>query len=90
VADVLEAVTYVAGVDPLTEGRSPRTIRSRRLACHALRELAGFSYPEIAQEMGYADHKTAMYHCAASVGRGDLRAVRAALKAERPPAGSRS
>lgn len=75
VADVLEAVTHVSGVDPLTEGRYPRTIASRRLACHALREIAECSYPEAARALGYADHTSVMHQCRQPVDWDALRAV---------------
>ena len=73
-ADVLEAVTYVAGVDPLTEGRRREIIHSRRLACHALREIADLSYPAIGRAL-YLDHTTAMHHCNVPVDYDELRAV---------------
>ena len=75
-ADVLEAVTYVGGVDPLfAEGRSPRAMRARRLAICALREITECSWPEIGRTLGYAEHKTAMYHFAKGCDYDDLRAV---------------
>lgn len=58
IADVLEAVEYVTGVDPLTYGRMPRTMRSRRLAINALRDILECSWPETARALGYADHST--------------------------------
>jgi chromosomal replication initiation ATPase DnaA len=75
VADVLEAVTYVAGVDPRKAGRQKSTMHARRLACHSLREITECSYPEIALTMGYADHTTALHHCAIPPDYDELRAV---------------
>jgi chromosomal replication initiation ATPase DnaA len=75
VADVLEAVTYVAGVDPMTPGRSKSVTASKVLACHALREITESSLPEIGRAMGNADHTTARHHCAKPVDYDDLRAV---------------
>ncbi len=80
VPDVLEAVTYVSGVDPLTPGRLRETIRARRLACHALREITESSYPAIGRALGL-DHSTAMHHCAISVDYDELRAVLARIAA---------
>lgn len=76
VADVLEAVTYVAGVDPLTHGRAAEIIHSRRLACHALREITELSYPSIGRAM-HLDHTTAMHHCAIPTDYDELRSVAA-------------
>jgi Bacterial dnaA protein helix-turn-helix len=74
VADVLEAVTYVAGVDPLEQSRTRDVIRSRRLACHALREITESSYPAIGRALDL-DHSTAMHHCAIPPDYEELRAV---------------
>jgi hypothetical protein len=60
VADVLEAVTYVSGIDPLRMGRTTSTIRARRLAIHSLRQITECSWPEVALSMGYAQHSTPM------------------------------
>jgi chromosomal replication initiation ATPase DnaA len=68
-------VTYVAGVDPMTPGRYPRTIHSRRLACHALREITELSYPEIGRALGYQDHTTVIHHCSIPPDFEELRAV---------------
>jgi hypothetical protein len=75
VADVLEAVTYVAGVDPLTDNTYRDTMRSRRLACHALREISECSFPAIGRALGYADHTSVVYHCGQPVDYDELRAV---------------
>jgi chromosomal replication initiation ATPase DnaA len=76
VADVLEAVTYVAGVDPMRMGRTKSTMHSRRLAICALREIADLSWPEVALEMGYASHSTPMRLASAEpADMGELRAV---------------
>ena len=75
VADVLEAVTYVGGVDPLLDDQVPRTIKARVLAICALRNITECSWPEIGRELGYADHKTAMYHYAKGCDWDELRAV---------------
>ena len=74
VADVLEAVTYVAGVDPMTHSRVAEVIHSRRLACHALREITELSYPSIGRALNL-DHTTAMHHCSIPVDYDELRAV---------------
>jgi Bacterial dnaA protein helix-turn-helix len=74
VADVLEAVTYVAGVDPLTNDKRRVTVHSRRLACHALREITESSYPAIGRALEL-DHSTAMHHCAIPPDYDELRAV---------------
>ena len=78
-ADVLEAVTEVTGVDPLTMGRMPRTMRSRRLAICALREITGCSWPEIANEMGYAGHSSPMRVAAHGCDQDDWSELTAAL-----------
>lgn len=75
VADVLEAVTYVGGVNPLLMGRHPRTMNARRLAIHGLREITGCSWTEVAREMGYADHSTPFQLAKQPVDYDDLRAV---------------
>ena len=74
VADVLEAVTYVAGVDPNTPGRQREIIYSRRLACHALRNITDLSYPAIGRAL-YLDHTTALHHCRQPPDFDELRAV---------------
>lgn len=74
-ADVLEAVSTVTGIDPLTMGRSRWIIHSRRLACHALREITELTYVEIGQTLGYEDHTTAIHHCSQPVDYSELRAV---------------
>lgn len=73
-ADVLEAVTYVAGVDPKTHGRGREIIHSRRLACHALREITELSYPSIGRAMNLT-HTTALHHCGIPTNYDELRAV---------------
>jgi chromosomal replication initiation ATPase DnaA len=81
VADVLEAVTYVAGVDPLTPGDlrgravSKNVSRARRLACHSLRQITDCSFPEIGRALHYRDHSTAVHHCSQPVDYEELRAV---------------
>jgi chromosomal replication initiation ATPase DnaA len=76
VADVLEAVTYVAGVDPLTEGRSTRVADARLLAVHALREITKCSTPEIARALLYSDHSTPLKRLSTPVDKKSLQAVR--------------
>lgn len=74
-ADVLEAVTYVAGVDPLTEGRTKSVAASRLLAVHALREITECSTPEIAAALGYAGHTTPLRRLSTPVDKFELQAV---------------
>jgi chromosomal replication initiation ATPase DnaA len=80
VADVLEAVTYVAGVDPLTEGQQPHVIRARRLACHVLRDTSELSYPAIADALGYTHHMAVMHQVRQPVDPEELVAVQQRLR----------
>jgi hypothetical protein len=82
VADVLEAVTYVAGVDPMTRGTRTRAISrtksvasSRLLAVHALREICDLSQTDIARALDYADHTTPRDRLRQPVDYDELRAV---------------
>jgi hypothetical protein len=81
VADVLEAVTYVAGVDPNTPGtgrmhaRPLRVARARFLAIHALREIAECSTIEIGRALGYSDHSVPVKMLSTAVDYEQLRAV---------------
>lgn len=75
VADVLEAVTYVAGVDPMTRGQSHSLSSARLLAIHALREITDCSYPEIGRALGYSDHSTPIKRISTPVDYDELRAV---------------
>lgn len=76
-ADVLEAVTYVAGVDPLTPGRSHTITRARLLAVHALREITECSTPEIGRALRYSDHSTPLKRLSTPVDYDALRSVAA-------------
>ena len=73
--DVLDAVAYVTGFDPLDKDRSPRYISARRLAVAALREICELSYAECARVLGYADHTTVLHHARGAVDHRLLRAV---------------
>lgn len=74
-ADVLEAVTYVSGVDPCTKGMTKSVVQSRLLAVHALREITESSTPAIARALGYADHTTPLRRLSTPVDYDDLREV---------------
>lgn len=76
-ADVLEAVRYVTGVDPLTAGRSHSVVRARLLAIHALSEINDLSSPEIGRALGYSDHSTPLKRLSTPVDYDELRAVAA-------------
>lgn len=75
--DILEAVEYVTGVDPLNKCRASQYVSARRLAVAALREICELSYAECAKVLGYADHKTVLHHARGTV---DMRLLKAVLQ----------
>lgn len=61
---ILARVAIVFGVEPQqipAGSRAPRLVQARQAAAFALRYQCDASYPDIARELGYADHSTAVW-----------------------------
>ena len=76
-SDVLLAVAYVTGYDPLNKSRESGYVSARRLAVAALRELCDLSYAACARVLGYGDHSTVLHHARGNV---DIRLLKAVVQ----------